>query len=89
MEIFLEFLFDLFLDGCFDIISNKEINVLIRKIALVFFTLIYLGLIIGFLILIFKIKNIGIKILFILVTILIIMVLLKLWLKVYKSKDFL
>ena len=86
MEVIFEFLYMLFIDGCFDIISNQKINILFRKIVLGIVTIGYLGLILAFAMLMIKIQSITIKMLLALVILLILAMLIKLWLKLYKNK---
>ena len=86
MDIVFEFLFMLLLDGCFEIISNKNINIIIRKIILAIVTLFYGGLIAAFTIITIKVQVIAIKILLALVTISLLALVFKLWFKVYKNK---
>lgn len=86
MEIIFEFLYMLFIDGSFEIISNQKINIVFRSIVLGIITNIYLGFIFAFTMLIIKIQSIIIKLLFALVILLILSMLIKLWLKLYKNK---
>lgn len=86
MEIIFEVLFTLLLEGCFDIVSNKKINIIIRIVILGMVSLFYFGLIIFFAMFLIKAELIVVKIIFTLVIILILALLIKLWLKIYKSK---
>lgn len=86
MEIVFEFLYMLLLDGCFEIISSKEINIVIRKIVLSIVTAFYALLIISFTILTVKVENVAVKILLVLVTISMLALLIKLWIKVIRTK---
>ena len=86
MEIVFEFLYMLLLDGCFEIISSKEINIVIRKIVLSIVTAFYALLITSFTILTVKVENVAVKILLVLVTISMLALLIKLWIKVLRTK---
>jgi hypothetical protein len=88
MDIIFEFLFTLLLDSCFELISSEKINIKIRKIILSIIMLFYVGLSICFIILLVKVDSIAVKIILSLVTVLIFSLLIKLWVKVYKSKVF-
>lgn len=87
MEIVFEFLFMLLLDGCFEMISSKKINVVIRKIVLSIVTLFYAALIAAFTIIIIKVQVIAVKILLTLVTISLLALVFKLWIKVFRAKE--
>lgn len=86
MEIVFEFLYMLLLDGCFEIISSKKVNIIIRKIVLTFVTLFYAILITGFIIFIVKVQGVAVKMLFVIATTLILALLIKLWFKVFRNR---
>lgn len=82
MEIVFEFLYMLLLDGCFEMISSKKINVVISIV-----TLFYAALIAAFTIIIIKVQVIAVKILLTLVTISLLALVFKLWIKVFRAKE--
>lgn len=85
-EILFEILVTFLFEGCFEIISNKDINIVFRKILLAIVTIFYLFLICGFIALSINVRDIVIKIIFIGVIILISTFLIRLWRKIYKGK---
>lgn len=87
MDLLLEILFTFLFEGCFEIIVDKNINIVFRKILLSIITVFYLGLILGFIYLSISISIILIKIIFIGVTILISTTLIRLWIRIYKDKE--
>ena len=86
MDLLLEILFTFLFDGCFEIISNKDVNIVLRKILLVIITIFYLCLILGFIYLSVNANEIVAKIFFIGVIILITTILIRLWVKIYRDK---
>ncbi|MDY6228458.1 MAG: hypothetical protein SPH93_12500 [Clostridium sp.] len=88
MEVLLEFIFIIIFEGCFEVISNKKINPIIRRIVLLIVSLFYIFLVIGIGGLVVKVPLIIAKIIFIAVDIMIIFFIIKLWLKVYTVKTF-
>jgi hypothetical protein len=86
MDLLFEILFEILLEGCFEIISNKNINIVFRKILLSIITIFYLSLILGFIYLSISVSNIFVKIIFIGVIILISNILIRLWIRIYRNK---
>lgn len=86
MDLLLEILFIFLFDGCFEIISNKDVNIVLRKILLVVITIFYLCLILGFIYLSVNANEIVAKIFLIGVIILTTTILIRLWVKIYRDK---
>lgn len=86
MELLFEILFTFLFEGCFEIINNKDINIVLRKTLLAIMTLFYLSLILIFIYLTVKISNILAKTIFIGAISLILMFFTRLWIRIYKNK---
>ncbi|AYE33797.1 hypothetical protein [Clostridium septicum] len=86
MDIILEELFTLVLDGCFEIITNKKINSIIRKIVFWFITSFYMGIVIIFTMLAIKSNSIVVKIIYMVISMLFLLFFSRLGIKLYKNK---
>ena len=86
MDLLFEILVTFLFEGCFEIISNKDINIEFRKIILAIVTIFYLFIISGFIYLSINVSNMVGKIIFIGVIILISTALIRLWIKIYRDK---
>ena len=86
MEFILECIGELLIEGFFELISNKKIKLIYRKLMLVTITLFYLFIICGLGIVAIKADELLAKIVLISATALLLFFLIKLWINIYKEK---